>query len=641
MACISVQREVLKPQDYASDGTDAIGFLQFWGNSPALDLIEDVHTCRFGPAAKGVSPGGYRPDAAKGPETAAEAEGANPIEGEGTTPEQETALTPGEEQGQQNNEEDVAVAPLSEDGAINFLIVGGADLRHVVKTVARQRSAGGPRRRLRFFLHERHHEVLARHVLFLQIANNTRLSARERMETFLSLYGNTLVRERDSLYASDIANEFVELVTDNSSHPLTGIVDLSHLKFKDRDVLQDVFKGWCKDVRFDIEALREQRCRGYYRDRYDFRKNMMDWDFTNNVKEVAGIIHWYHYKEFCHTGVAFETRLASYNTPNRTLASYTEAKDRKKGTTVQVRGFWGDIINSPYHAFGTTTDPEDHPRLFKISGQQYRQTETDVSEFNLTAFFSMMDTGLPFHLPPERPEEHVYPYASPLDEVLGADRLTEVQEDEHDTVGEGHEDGNGATPPLRGGRRPVKKAVDWPQLSPGFEDVDVVLLTGELGDVLRKPKYRGLFHRAFIGTMGLMPFFDEMGISKGSSDTEMDDPFAASAEAARIRKPPRLEAPGAFGLRRDASTLAGAMAAGACVVCETMKYQAHFDGLAKLSLRHRVAQAGHLAGWRLCNERRAVPRIEHDMKDSRARALEKDATDFLRFVVPAGAGSDS
>ncbi|OLQ06400.1 Dynein assembly factor 3, axonemal [Symbiodinium microadriaticum] len=137
-------------------------------------------------------------------------------------------------------------------------------------------------------------------------------------------------------------------------------VDLSQLKFKDRDVLQDVFKGWFRDVPFDVEALREQnyygaygRCRGYYRARYDHRKNLMDYDYQTFIKEAKLQIL------FGHTGVAFETRLASYATPNR---SYNEAMDRTKGTTVmaRVRGFWGDIINSrgPYHAFCTRTDSE-------------------------------------------------------------------------------------------------------------------------------------------------------------------------------------------------------------------------------------------------------------------------------------------
>lgn len=618
MARISVARDVPRPQDYASDGTDAVGFVQFWGNSPTLDLVgQDPQAAAFGPAAMGLSPSGVKrsQEAAK-----PDAQPVKAVE-DGAADDAEEA-----EEASDNGDDGVVVSgevceeepeplPLPDgDGVVNVLIAGGADIRHVVKTVSRRGRRA--RCRLRFFLHESHHESLARHVLFLQIVNNTALPMRERMEVFLSLYGNTLVRERDSAFVGEIAKEFVELVTDNSSHPLAQVVDLSHLKFKDRDTLQDIFKGWLADVPFDVEALREQRCRGYYRDRYDYRKNVMDWDYTSHVKEVAGIINWFHYKEFCFSGVAFETRLASYSSPNRTLASYTEAMDRSRGTPVQVRGFWGDIINSPYHAFSTTTDPEDKSRLFKTSGSQYRHTETDIAEFNLTAYLSEMDTGQAFHLPPERPEEHVFPYTSPLETLLTA-KVEEAREEEEKKE---------TTQAPRGRRR--KKQEDWPQLVQAFDGVEVVLLAGSLSEVLKKPKYRGIFHRAFLGSMAVMPFFEELGLSPGA------DPVAPSASR-RVRRPPRLEMPEQLGLRRDRSTLAEAMAPGSLVVCETLKYQAHFDASVRLGFRHRLAQAGHLAGWRLADERRAVPCLEADMKEKRAKELEKNATDFLRFVTPA------
>lgn len=500
-------------------------------------------------------------------------------------------------------------------------------------------------------MHENHHEVHARHLLLLQVINNTSMNIRERMETFLSLLGNTLVREKDSLYVSDIAKEFVNLVTDESSHPLAGLVDLTHLKFKDRDILQDLFKGWDQAVPFDIEALRDQRCRGYYRDRYDYRKNLMDSDYTTYVKPVAGIIHWYHFKEFCFTGIAFETRLASYNTPNRTLASYTEAKGTK-GTTVQVRGFWGDIINTPYHGFGTTADPVDKARLFKISGQLYKHTETDIAEFNVTALLSEMETGEPYHLPPEHPDEHVYPYRSPLEELFPADpKCEEVKEKTEEQVTEQAKEkvqeeatagqtavGNGGYKANSEDRRAQrrnrkdkeKKKVDWPPLSQGFEDVEIILLGGNLSEALKKPKYSNLFHRAFVGTMACLPVFEDVGITSAA-----EDPFRVTDEIKRITKPASIEKPELFGSRREASALAAAMAPGATVTFETMKYQAHFDGQQRLSIRHRIAQASHLAGWRAVDERRALPNIEFDMKDKRARMLEKDATDFLRFVVPA------
>lgn len=618
MVSVALPREVQKPQDYASDGSDAIGFLQFWGLSPALDLLGDEQAAAWGPAAVGTSPGGmYSKNKEQDPDEVESQKWQEEISAE-----MESDAAAGKEFPKEH--------PLPDgDEPLNVLVAGGADIRHVLKTVARRKqSAAG--RKLRFFLHERDHEVHARHMLLLQVINNTSMTIRERMETLLSVLGNTLIREKDSGYVSDIAREFIEIVTDESSHPLTNVIDLSHLKFKDRDILQDAFKGWDQAVPFDIEALRDQRCRGYYRDRYDHRKNLMDWDYTNFIKESAGIIHWYHYKEFGFTGVAFETRLASYSTPNRTLASYTEAKGTK-GTTVQVRGFWGDIINSPYHGFGTTAQPEDKARLFKISGQLYKHNETDIAEFNVTALLNEMETGQPYHLPPETPEEHVYPYASPLESLQAPEK--KVEDVTEDSSAKELADNKGypadeATRSQRRGRR-QKKTVEWPPLSPGFENVEVVLLGGNLSETLKKPKYDKLFHRAFIGSMATMPLLEEMGLTAGG-----DDPFRQKDEIKRIIKPPRIEKPEEFGSRREQSSLAASLAPGATAVFETMKYQAHFEAKPRLSFRHRIAQLCHLAGLSLIDEKRAVPNIEFDMKDKRARVMEKDATDFLRFVVP-------
>jgi len=624
---ISVPQQSLKPQSYSSDGTDAIGFLQFWGASPALDLVgEDPQALSFGPCAVGVQPGMTAPVN----DEAAKAAAADALDAEAPIDAYEEAAPSGSSL---LVEPELAPLPAQGDGAVNVLIVGGADARHVLRTVARRHIAA-PGQKLRFYLHDKHHETLARHLLFLQIVNNTDIPVRERAEIFLSLYGNTLVRDKDEKYLSDTVDEFVEFITDNSEHPLAKVVDLTHLKYRERDALQDIVKGWKLDVPFDIESLRDQRCRGYYRTRYDYRKNLMDWDYQSYIKQVAGIIHWLHYKEFCHTGVAFETRLASYSRPNRSLASYTEGRDQKKGTSIQVRGFWGDIINSPYHGFGTTAHSIDKARLFKISGSQYRQHETDVAEFNVIGVISEMETGEAHHLPPERPEEHEFPYASPLDGLRGVDLPPQVEEvvvpEKLAPAPEAAEDSKASRGRREKGSfsRTAKKApVKHPHLVPAFENVEVVLLSGELSEVLKKSRYSRHFHRVFVGSLAVMPLLEELGLHGGG-----DPGASSSSEPRRIRRAPRLEMPEDFGQRRDVCSLAGAMADGALAIFETMKYQAHFDGNVKLGFRHRIAQAGHLAGLHLLDERRSLPSLEHDMKESRARDLEKYATDFLRFV---------
>lgn len=71
-----------------------------------------------------------------------------------------------------------------------------------------------------------------------------------------------------------------------------------------------------------------------------------------------------HYKRFRQLGLAFEARSFTYNIPNRTMNAYAEGKKKKSGDSCLVRGYWGDIIISPYHCFGTEVDL--HPEKEKF-----------------------------------------------------------------------------------------------------------------------------------------------------------------------------------------------------------------------------------------------------------------------------------
>lgn len=157
---LSIDQTIQKPQSYASDGTDAIGFIQFWGLSPARDLIGDAET--------------LVPDVSSGSSSA-------------TTTEQNASGEAAQDSGRS----------LS----YNVLVSGGADVRHVLKTASKLYEKGwASKREVTFYLHDQQAEVAARHILFLHIINNRRLTPRDRAELFLSLYGNSLVRERDAKY---------------------------------------------------------------------------------------------------------------------------------------------------------------------------------------------------------------------------------------------------------------------------------------------------------------------------------------------------------------------------------------------------------------------------------------------------------
>lgn len=53
---------------------------------------------------------------------------------------------------------------------------------------------------------------------------------------------------------------------------------------------------------------------------------------------------------------------------------------RDVGRSVSAYGYWGDVLNPPYHAFGTVSDD---PALFKQVNKQFSHTSVDVAEHNL------------------------------------------------------------------------------------------------------------------------------------------------------------------------------------------------------------------------------------------------------------------
>merc|ERR1719460_1598709 len=242
---------------------------------------------------------------------------------------------------------------------------------------------------------------------------------------------------------------------------------------------------------------------------------------------------------------------------------------RTKGTTIMVRGYWGDIVNPPYMAFGIDAEGEDRARLFKRSNEQYRENSSSISLFNVIRYLQELDTRVPLRLPPATEKEDVFPYESPLD------RLTKVK---------------------------------------------VSLIAGDLADTLKKSKFAKKFHRAFFGNLAVAPLFREADLMDGETG------------AARKGTDPMLPLPeDQFASRQG--PIAGSLADNAVVVTDSFKYQVHFDGRTKLGYRRRVQESAHRLGWGMRRPRTATPRLEPDMKDLRARELDAQADDFLSFVV--------
>ena len=104
------------------------------------------------------------------------------------------------------------VDPAKDDRPLNVFLSEVGDIRHILKSISDMLPlADGKKRQnpINIYLHDKQIENLARSLLFLTIICETSLSKRERMELFLDLYSNALVRDKTDGYLQGILNELI------------------------------------------------------------------------------------------------------------------------------------------------------------------------------------------------------------------------------------------------------------------------------------------------------------------------------------------------------------------------------------------------------------------------------------------------
>lgn len=257
-------------------------------------------------------------------------------------------------------------------------------------------------RPIHFYLLEDPIEILARDILLLEVLHDFELPIRQRTNTFLEIFGNVRVQKRTSKYIDRLGQQLRALVA-HSVGNLSDIVDLSLLRYRDKDLLEDAFKGYSKSVQFDLDSLIDMRYRGLYEDRFDSRKALHDWDYHYTIKNKASIIHIKQYKEWRYSGIAFEFGDQTYTEPNKTLMSFVEGsmkKGKEKGIKKEVKGFWGDISVSPFFCFGIDCEtPNKYAEelffiLNKNTGtEQHRHHSVEVSLYNLYSILWEIESG--------------------------------------------------------------------------------------------------------------------------------------------------------------------------------------------------------------------------------------------------------
>ena len=115
---------------------------------------------------------------------------------------------------------------------LNILVAGAGDIRHVLQTMSRAgRHTSPPHRPLHFYVIDDTLECLARHLLLLLVATDTRRPVPERMHLWLELYGNARLRQKTRTALAEAATELLRMLAHpEEGHRLATVVDLSLLK---------------------------------------------------------------------------------------------------------------------------------------------------------------------------------------------------------------------------------------------------------------------------------------------------------------------------------------------------------------------------------------------------------------------------
>ncbi|KAK7099397.1 dynein axonemal assembly factor 3-like [Littorina saxatilis] len=380
---------------------------------------------------------------------------------------------------------------------VQILVIGAGDLRHVLTTIARRHRH--TKRKLHFFVIETALELYARHMLFLSLGleMQKRMGLQEKTELFLELYGNTLVRKQTADYVSKMSTEFIKMVTDSDYlEKKLPCLDLAQLKFKERDFLEGIFKFWrdSKPEAYDPKKCWELRLRQHLRVRYDSRYNAYDWDHAMVLQDRGvSIIHIQEYKRWRETGEAFSVREGTYDVPNKTMASAMVL--RHDGEKYARRGYWGDIVVSPYVPLGIESEERS---FFKKSNNVHTKTAEDVAEFNVLAMFHELTLSERYSLPAGDPKTDDKSKQEQKDTGPKLQEITEEEEEEETEAGESStEQGDNST---AASTEKPQRPLDLEYESLPLDDVKVTFLPlGCAEELHKRSKYQKAFDVVYFG----------------------------------------------------------------------------------------------------------------------------------------------
>lgn len=146
----------------------------------------------------------------------------------------------------------------------------------------------------------------------------------------MEIFGSLHLTEKTNKAILEYSKEIIKTLTDdNFKSQLSRIVDLSRLKYRERDDIEFVVNFWNNEKKnLDCAALWDRRVRQHLQARYDQKDNVVDWDYNMKVlnHEHCKLITKREYLHWRFTGNCFKVRDLVYNKYNRTLATVDTMK---------------------------------------------------------------------------------------------------------------------------------------------------------------------------------------------------------------------------------------------------------------------------------------------------------------------------
>lgn len=263
---------------------------------------------------------------------------------------------------------------------LNFLVIGGGDGRHLLKTLAQ--AYRHSRRYMNIFVVDGCPELIARQLLLLSMSleKTKQIGLLEKTRRYLEIYGNILLRPSTSRYLIAKSRQLINMITNpNYMNMLMPFVSIEQMKYRERDYIEQLLTFWTtgNSNQFNACDLWDQRLRHSLGVRYDTRFGVYDWDYHMRLKELASQICYPEYKHFREHGVAFTWLETEVCRPNVTVA----AGVYKCGERFLHRGYLGDLVSSPYIGYGLTCEDEEMLKAEKHGVNHKRST--DVAERNV------------------------------------------------------------------------------------------------------------------------------------------------------------------------------------------------------------------------------------------------------------------